>query len=134
MQLTAENVYNTVMDCLYPEGTNIDDVRNEMVTVPAIRATFCFSPKGLERNKANIDSMLSQLPKDFMKSSGGGMSFLQACFNSNGMQWGEQHNAEDLMVLGMGIGLVKFCMPREMWGMFPGGVPYFVVDDGLLTK
>ena len=72
--------------------------------------------------------MLSNLPASFQKESGGGMSFLKACEDSEGNQWTGLHKIMDqLFLLGQAAGLVKCLMPREVWGMLPGGVPYYVV-------
>jgi hypothetical protein len=35
---------------------------------------------------------------------------------------------EQLILLGVGIGKVKSLMPREMWDVLPGGMPYYVVE------
>ena len=35
---------------------------------------------------------------------------------------------EQLLTLGIGLGYAKYLMPREMWKMFPGGMPYFQID------
>jgi hypothetical protein len=34
-----------------------------------------------------------------------------------------------LFALGLGIGMVECQLPRELWDMLPGGVPYYVVND-----
>lgn len=43
---------------------------------------------------------------------------------------GEQLNVQELMILGLGIGKVVYCLPREVWSVLPGGVPYFMVKKG----
>ena len=35
---------------------------------------------------------------------------------------------EQLFVLGMGLGLVKYGLPRSMWNVLPGGMPYISID------
>jgi hypothetical protein len=38
---------------------------------------------------------------------------------------------EALVALGVGLGMAQFQMPREMWSVLPGGVPYVLLDpDG----
>lgn len=72
--------------------------------------------------------MLSELPKEFKKESGGGMSFLNACNTSKGEQWtGEHAKMEQLFALGIASGMVECLLPRELWSSLPGGVPYYVV-------
>lgn len=34
---------------------------------------------------------------------------------------------EQLVSLGIGIKKVKYCMPKEMWSILPGGMPYFMI-------
>ena len=36
---------------------------------------------------------------------------------------------EALITLGIAAGLVNFLLPREMWKMMPGGMPYLFVKD-----
>lgn len=74
--------------------------------------------------------MLLQLPKEFQKGSGsgGGISFLNACNDVSGKQWTDSHQVmEQLFALGIGCNKVKCLMPREMWKVLPGGMPYYVV-------
>lgn len=58
-----------------------------------------------------------------------GSSFLNACVDRDGVQWGEHVNVDELVMLGQGIGKLKFCLPRERWDVFPGGMPYIVYLD-----
>ncbi len=90
--------------------------------------SFGFHPERIQKNKDNIRSMLSELPTPFRKESGGGWSFLQACQKSDGTQWGEHRDMEALFCLGEAAGFVKSCLPREMWEVMPGGVPYYMLD------
>jgi len=53
---------------------------------------------------------------------------LNGCMDIHGNKWGEQIHVNELFCLGMGLGLVKCSLPREMWRVLPGGVPYFTID------
>lgn len=89
-----------------------------------------FHPGRLMASKGQIRDWLFQLPPTFQKSRGGGMSFLQACEDKDGVQWTGLHERMDqLFMLGLACGLVSECMPREMWPVLPGGMPYYMVDD-----
>lgn len=125
MELTAENVVETLKSCLYettPEDTS------KAVLVEGIMAKFGFDPDQLKKKKADIESMLEQLPKPFQKSGGGGYSFLGACERADGVQWTGLHKTMDeLFVLGLAVGKVQLCLPRDMWKALPGGMPYYVV-------
>lgn len=63
------------------------------------------------------------------------MSFLNSCNTNEGKQWTGMHmKMEFLFALGVAIEKVKNLLPREMWPILPGGVPYFVVLDGKKEK
>ena len=36
---------------------------------------------------------------------------------------------DELFQLGVTLDLAAYQLPREMWSVFPGGVPYVVVKD-----
>lgn len=119
-------------DCLFteeeagagplPEG--------EGVIAEGVVNTFGFHRERLESHRAEVREMLLDLDEAFLKSKGGGWSFLNACVDREGRQWTGLHLAqEQLMTLGIGLGLVQVPLPRELWSVLPGGVPYFVVLD-----
>lgn len=134
MRLTAENVHAMIRKCL-PESVSSKDEEKlrkgeEVLGYTLTRGVmggFCFLTSKLDENRADIESMLKDLPPEFMKSGGGGMSFLNACMTKDGEHWAEHPTIEELICLGMGIKMVEFVMPREMWAALPGGMPYFVV-------
>lgn len=130
MELTAANVDTVMRDCLFfAEEAPNNQVPPDAVVVHGIIRSFGFHPGRLESHRENVRSMLMELPPEFLASRGGGMSFLNACMTRTGKHWGEHSNMECLFVLGIGLGLAKWCLPREMWGVMPGGMPYVVVDD-----
>ena len=132
MKLEADKVSKILMDCLYREEEvgEVEDGKapEGAVVIEGIMQKFGFNPERLEVHKAEIRELLAELPDEFMADKGGGMSFMQACVDRNGDQWGEQPTMDELFVLGQAAGMVKLLMPREMWGALPGGMPYFVVD------
>jgi hypothetical protein len=73
--------------------------------------------------------MLYELPDNFQSNNkANGWSFLEACVDKNGTQWtGEPHFVELLMILGLAIGRVEYCLPKKMWSALPKGLPYFRV-------
>ena len=129
--IDALQVSQAFMDCLYnpeelkglvgaPEGT---------IMVDGITSKFGFHPVRLEAKRTQVASWLNSLPDDFQKLGSGGASFLNACVQADGTQWTDLHrDMEQLFCLGMGLGLVKNLMPREMWNVLPGGMPYYVVS------
>ncbi len=124
MKLTSDNVRKIFKDCLFKDEENKDNyIIGEGVNLKA-----GFHPERLEKNKENIISMLNELPDSFKKSKGGGMSFLNMCEDKNGYQWGEHENMDQLVVLGNSINKITFLMPKKMWSVFPGGMPYLSVE------
>jgi hypothetical protein len=133
MELTAQNVQNVVMACLYSDeevaalgGPEV--VTKKAVIVEGVVSRFGFNPEKLEKNAENIKSMLDQLPETFKKSKGGGMSFLNACVDKDGRQWGEHRSIDELLCLGIAIKKAEILAPKEMWPMLPGGMPYIGVE------
>jgi hypothetical protein len=124
MKLTSENVNNIMLDSLFKEG---EDESNG-VHAEGIIVRYSFHPDRLQSHKEAIKDMLSQLPDPFMKDSGGGWSFLNACQDKSGTLWGQHRDMEALVCLGIACGMAHFQMPREMWSIFPGGMPYFEVN------
>jgi len=123
MKLTAENVKETFMNCLFKEGEDI----NTAVIGKGVMTNAGFHPQRLKDATPNIEAMLNELPDVFKPDSGGGMSFLQACMDKNGNQWGEHSNIDQLVCLGLASGKLKYLMPRDMWEILPGGMPYLVL-------
>ena len=122
--IDTQELEKTFLSCLYSDDESIDG----HIPVEGIMATYGLHPDRLEATREQVKGWLAQLPEAFHKSGGGGMSFLNACMTRDDEQWGEHPSMEKLFVLGMGLGLVKCCMPRAMWRVLPGGMPYYVID------
>lgn len=124
MELTANNVHETFMKCLFKDA----EPKENYVEARGVNLHIGFHPARLHENKEKILSMLDGLPDNFKEGLGGGWSFLNACNDKNSNQWADMHQTiDELLCLGIAIKAVKFQVPREMWGMFPGGMPYFSV-------
>ena len=124
--LTGDHVNDVFMDCLFKDG---EDTAEHIVAEGLVR-TVGFHPGRIEEHRQEIHDMLAELPDEFKTSGGGGMSFLNACMDKHGNQWTGMHLAQEQLVqLGIAIGEVEYCLPREMWGIFPGGMPYFMVEQ-----
>jgi hypothetical protein len=128
--LTAKDVKTVMMDCLFHDGEPHDNA----VLVEGVTRNFGLHPDRLKKNSDRIKQMLMELPATFFKDTGGGWSFLNAVYDRYNIQWAEHKDVESLVVLGIAIGVVKYCAPRDLWSAFPGGVPYFVVDLVQMTE
>lgn len=122
-KLTAKNVENIFINC-YSSGFNKDSIAGK-----GTLSQYFFNRKKINAVKNIIVSFLKQLPDEFQQSKGGGWSFLNACVDKEGNQWGEHKNIEQLIALGNALDLITFPIPKEIWNILPGGAPYFVVKD-----
>jgi hypothetical protein len=126
--LTASNVQEVLRDCLFTD----DECRDPAVTANAVFAETVmmkigFHPERLKAHHQDIADMLSELPHQFRAGVGGGWSFLQACMTEDGTQWGEHPDVDALLGLGLASKQIEYCMPRDAWGVLPGGMAYFVI-------
>lgn len=123
MELTATKVHDIFLDCLFKE----DEDKTDYIPCKGITINVGLHPQRVESHKDEIYTLLQELPENFQKEHGGGWSFLEASVDKNGNQWGEHKNIEELMLLGMAIQKVEYLLPRELWMILPGGLPYIVV-------
>jgi len=123
MKLTSDNVHHVFMDCLF----NDDEDKKDPVIAEGITMSVGFNPIRLKKNEESIYSMLKELPATFQKDSGGGWSFLQACVDKDDNHWGEHRSMQELFLLGLATGKVRYCLPKDLWPALPGGMPYLEV-------
>ena len=124
--LTDERVTTIFRDCLF-KG---DEDTSSHIRSAGIMMTVGFHPGRLEGHAKEIVAMLHELPDTFLKSKGGGWSFLNACMDRHGNQWTDFHRTMDLLfMLGMAIQKVECPAAREDWSRLPGGMPYYIVLD-----
>jgi hypothetical protein len=126
--LTAEAVNRIFIDCLSgSSGLNNPDV----LVVEGVVNSFALSKIKVEIYREKIKDLLTQLPLPFSpldKGGEGGWSFLQMCVDRDDDQWGEHPDMEKLCILGLATGMMRWCAPRNLWEILPGGMPYLVVD------
>ncbi len=129
MKINPEEVNAAFLGCLFAADEITDSKTPEnAVIVEGIVRKFGFHPQRLEATRTQVTNWLEALPVQFHRSGGGGWSFLNACVQGNGEQWtGLHQRMEELVCLGIGLGLVEYMMPRDMWEVFPGGMPYLMV-------
>lgn len=129
--ISADRVEELVRDCLFTEAEMPGAEPPEPhVYVEGIVNPYAFHPDRLESHRGEVAAMLLALPEPFQQSTGGGWSFLNACQDRNDVQWTGLHQTMGhLFAMGMGLGLAEFQMPRDLWAVLPGGMPYIVVKD-----
>jgi hypothetical protein len=125
MNLTAQNVEDIFMKCLYEEGEDTTGY----IPANGVMTKVGFNPIRIAENTESIIEMLNDLPDSFKTSNGGGTTFLNACVDKLGNQWGEHSNIDQLLCLGIAIGKISFPIPKEMWAALPGGMPYVTYKD-----
>ena len=124
-QITVHNMASQVslafMKCLFREG---EDTTNN-VRVEGITNIFHLHPKRLEEQRELVKACLAELPPIFKE----GYSFLKLCENKHGDHWTGMHKTcQELVVMAVGLNLMSYCLPREVWPALPGGVPYVIVN------
>lgn len=126
-KLTVAKLEELMSECLYTEEelSEHTGVPPGAIKITGLVRNFALHPLRTKERKPRLDEMLKELPNQF--SDGGGWTFLNMPTREGGEQWGEQHHAEALMVLGLAVGSIKYCMPREFWSSLPGSVPYIQV-------
>jgi hypothetical protein len=125
----SQQVEEVFMSCLFKEEEVTEGkLPIYAILVEGIVHRLGFHPQRIELNKGKIKEFLNEMPKEFHKNGGGGWSFLNMYMDKHGVQWGEHRNIEQLVVLGIAAKMVKYCMPRDMWGILPGGMPYIAID------
>jgi hypothetical protein len=129
----AERVDAIFRDCLYDEEemTDMEDgVPIGAIIVDGILNKYGLHPDRVAWHKEEIRTLLNQMPKQFHAGGGGGWSFLNLCVTEDGTQWGEHRNMEQLGVLAIAADMGFYCYPRDVWKVFPGGMPYVAFNTG----
>lgn len=128
----SERVETIFMDCLFRDEELTDGKPSiEPVVAEGITSNVGFHPGRVEQHRGEIEILLTGFPDEFYTDGGGGWSFLNLCRLSDGTQWTDFHlRMEQLCQLGIATGKVKFQLPREMWSVLPGGMPYLSIDRG----
>lgn len=122
LDLTAENVFKVFSDCLLKEEEIKDgEPICEYTMAEGIISDFVFNKERLNQHIDDIIELIEQLP-----SIEQGPSFLNLCINVNGTQWGEHRNVEQLVALGVASNKLRYCLPKEMWSILPGGMPFVI--------
>jgi hypothetical protein len=123
--IDVEGLHSIVRECLFKDEEIGSDgnPKCEAALVEGVVQSFGFHKGRVLAARDRIVAMLRCLDSKFEA----GASFLEAPFDKNRNQWGEHRDVNELMCLGMAIGVVEYAAPKLMWPMLPGGMPYYVV-------
>lgn len=125
-RLDPAQVEATFKDCLFETA---EEAQEKGIVVEGIVFDAMLNPAKLDEHRELITQMLMELPDQFRRSGGGGWSFLNACEDRHGNLWTGLHQTMSMLfLLGEGIGMVKSQLPKHMWPMLPGGMPYYVIE------
>lgn len=146
MSIKPIRIHAIVMMCLCSRGAEEEEARklagqtevpieerfrgSPFVASWAPDGTLVLHRERLEGYREEVRTMLALLDDKFKE----GYSTLNMPFDKEGNQWGEQRDALTLCSLAIALGLGQWCMPRAMWPLLPGGMPYFQVSSLEPTK
>lgn len=113
MKLNAENVERIFRSCLSD---------SDHTTVKGVMIEAKIDKLEIDKNRADIVSMIRQLPETFTTEMGD--SFLNLCMTKDGLLWtGFHQTCDKLVVLGLATGKMLFTYGREFWHVMPGNLP-----------
>jgi len=125
----ATKIHELLKKCLYKDEELTAGVPPAgHIRVEGIVRVFAFHPERILAHREEIKALLNEMPDDFHKHKGGGMSFLNLCMDKHGNHWAEHPTMEGLVCLGIAAGMASYCLHRDGWRMFPGGMPYIMFD------
>lgn len=118
--LDESRIEEIFFQCLVIEESN-----DPYVIVQSIAdKTYRFSTKQLEWHRLELLLMLDQLPPRFNK----GDSFLNAFFTRSEARWTSSPKAvEQVLVLGIAIGKVKYATPKKEWQNNRACLPHYLI-------
>ena len=125
--IDAEQVQKAFLDCQVKEPDGNDELA--VIHIKGTYRNFALSGERLMSHREQVREWLASMPAEFHLSKGGGWSFLNACQTADDIQWTSFHErVEQLVVLGIALGFVSWPIPRDVWYLLPGSMPYFAID------
>ena len=120
--IDSKKLFEVFRDCLMSKKDIVNRKADVgYVLIDGIINKYCLDKCKLKKHEEFIKDYIKELPDEFAE----GWSFLNLCCDKENNQWtSSQIVAEQLMVLAMGINKAQYLVPRTMWDMLPGRVPY----------
>jgi hypothetical protein len=124
--INSEKVIKLFENCLFKEEEIINGKPIvDPICAEGVMSKIGFHPERIKEATNEIVEMLNCLPEEFKS----GYTFLNFCQTKDGKQWTGLHQVCDqLVTMGIAIGKITYCLPREMWSILPGGVPYIQIN------
>lgn len=127
-ELTSQNVERIFKSCLFDEGYTQEDISERGIKCEGVFVQTILDDIKVNEHRTEILDMLSQLSDKFVRSKGGGASFLDMCCKKDGSPWTGDHRYVDLLVcLGLAVKELQYCLPRDYWNILPGRMPFIVI-------
>lgn len=123
--LSPKRVEEVLLGCLFKKE-EIPDGKKLFVIAEGVIAKYAFHPQRLEGHRPKIVELINELNPKFFEHTGGGWTFLNLAFDKKDRHWGEHRDCDNLLCLAIAIKHARIQFPRDMWDVFPGGVPYVV--------
>lgn len=118
-KIKLENVF---IYCLTGKRTGYSSA----IKVEGVLNNFCFNLARLDECKHEIKDWLRELPWSFFTEVGG--SFSEACQLKTGEEWGNHQSIQQLLCLGMALGVVTCPLPSFLWDSLPNKEPCYIID------
>ena len=113
---TVRDIYR---DCLYVGNDRSKGVGVPNILTPSFRY---FDKDKIKEHHDEINSMLSQLPNDFKSATGA--NFNRTRLDRHEDTWSPAElSQEQLVQLGIAIGMIMIVEPRAKWSSLPNGRP-----------
>lgn len=125
--IDARRVNEIFEDCLFKDEETLDnnEFTSKPILIKGITMYVGFNSERLNENKDEINDLINKLHPNFKK----GWSFSNMCLtdNDNNIWTGSHRTMEELLILGLAIKKIEYCCDRDMWSIFPDGMPYIRV-------
>ncbi len=126
--LTAERVRDLYARCFRPES-EYHPTRATRTQIEGWLMRHTFSVPQLAKSREEIIRLLLAIHRGFRSDEGQGGSVGMLTMRDDNVMWtGDMSDIEKLLSLGMAVGLVTFCVPREKWDRLPNGLPYVRIE------
>lgn len=123
MIINAKRISEIIMDTLVSEKDG-QLKPNEYVVVEGVVNSCVLHVARLESHRGEVQYYI-----DNIENIQEGISFLAMCQDRSGRQWGEHRSCEELLLLGLGLGILEYPVPKEAWCILPGAVPYIILKN-----